>query len=148
MILLCPQIGCGHPMVLSGECAWNERGPACCDCTREWKTRPPMYEAVEKQYSSGVGQEKRCLQCNEPLENNTAYIYPHGIYMCKRHNTSAMQRAVTDPSGSGIGTREALVKYMLQVIKDRKQNKHDNSLGYYKRQLSRKKMTNRNRNKH
>jgi hypothetical protein len=140
MIMLCPQ--CGHPMVLDSDCAWNEKGPACCDCTRDWRNRPLMYVAVERQFEGA----KACLQCNEHLENNTAYGYPHGVYMCRRHSTSAMQKAVAETSGEWH-TKEELIKFMLKSIQDRKQSRHDNSLGYYKRQLARSKLTSRNKRK-
>lgn len=96
-ILLCPQLGCGMPMVLNTiYCAYNERGVACCDCTR--KMFADQHTNREKELMSrfvaDLEQEVSCSLCDRQLwMPSHLYWFPHNVIICRGHsNTSTTKR--------------------------------------------------------
>lgn len=96
-ILLCPQLGCGMPMVLDpAYCAFNDRGVACCDCTRAMHLN--RHQGRDRRsmetYVAPMDNFVICELCHVNLcKPSHMYWYPHNVVICKSHaNASTLKR--------------------------------------------------------
>lgn len=83
--MICPQLGCGLPMLFNAEmCAFNERGPACSICSKKMRERVDLQAQLVSQYS--VNPSTRCLKCNNLIQKNeSCHWFPFDIRICKKH---------------------------------------------------------------
>lgn len=118
-ILLCPQPGCGMPMVLSSrECVWNEHGPSCYDCSFKLRIKRLDYR---------IQFMTRCARCGIDLTRpDGIFLYPHGVSLCHRHHSQYPQlaSALQDPSYAvrcvdDVSTAAVIAEYCSMRRRDR-----------------------------
>jgi len=82
VIMLCPQQGCGMPMILDTErCAYNERGPACSDCSLLLNQTKQLKTIIDEKYG---GKIKFDYCQNEIGQPQNLYCFSFGIYICHK----------------------------------------------------------------
>jgi hypothetical protein len=99
-ILLCPQLGCGMPMVLDpAYCAFNERGVACCDCTRSMHINRHLGRdrCSMETYVAPMDNFVTCELCFANLcKPSHMYWYPHNVIICKSHSNASIMKRFND----------------------------------------------------
>lgn len=73
LVLLCPQPGCGYPMVLDPRCIYTEYGVACASCTMAATERPPF----------ATLWDKTCHLCHKRAREPR--LFPPDITVCGYH---------------------------------------------------------------
>lgn len=91
-ILLCPQIGCGMPMVLNTSyCIFNDRGVACCDCTRAMYASQHTEREKElmTRFVAELDQAVVCALCDKSMWlPSQMYWYPQNVVICRSHTNA------------------------------------------------------------
>lgn len=137
IILLCPQAGCGMPMVYDpAYCIFNERGVACVDCTRA----AHLARSVERErylletHVAPLDQCVSCVLCGQQLIGpRQMVLYPYQTVVCRHHANSAMRKAVkpfhavrSDPEDGAqlVEWRSELIEMMLRIdsVKQQRQS--------------------------
>ena len=97
MVMLCPQVKCGRPMVINRDCVTTPRGRACCYCTQKLQPSRVNFQGLLDYYTKN-STPRRCAVCAEVL-SKTAEIYVYGgslrIYVCRRHNSATLVAGAT-----------------------------------------------------
>jgi hypothetical protein len=119
-LLLCPQAGCGMPMVFDpAYCAFNERGVACVDCTRvihsaRYTRRDQHFLET---YVALMDTFVACELCGEDLwKPSQMYWYPRNIIVCRKHANAAMRQRLADHGlDVTVASREDIVKRLYEL---------------------------------
>jgi hypothetical protein len=129
-MMLCPQRGCGLPMVLDFKYTFfNHLGPACSECTK--KLRQPQ--------ATSITHDARCLKCWQPTQKpGRTHLYPHGVVLCKRHHLTGLARFIDDKEPVDKATTEKLI---IAYLQQRKIDKLEARQPQLKRELMHRKMT-------
>jgi hypothetical protein len=140
-ILLCPQPGCGMPMVLSSrECVWNEHGPSCYDCSFRLRMKRLDYR---------IDFMTRCARCGIELTRpDGIYLYPHGVSLCHRHHSQYPQLASilqTPEYAIRCVDRASTVRQIAEYYSLRRRERSKSNENYNKWVLKRSKMNTRSR---
>ena len=107
-ILMCPQSGCGMPMVYDPAYSlFNDRGVACVDCTVRLRTQRyterwanlleehTSKELYEVSYLIQEGDERECDLCTTPMATPAQmYWYPCNVIVCRKHPNATFKRAI------------------------------------------------------
>ncbi len=141
MIILCPQLKCGVPMVLDSEqCAWNDRGPACCDCTKKWRSEPIQMIELNAKYSPD--KPMPCVQCGVQCTPNNACLYPFGLFMCRNHSSPALVKLAESSTATDA---VELSKQIVIAVKEWKEGRRAGKQASWKAQRNRNKAASRNK---
>lgn len=73
IVLLCPQPGCGMPMVLDRRCIFTAFGVACASCTLAATERPPF----------ATQWDPMCCLCHKKAREPR--LFPHQLTVCGYH---------------------------------------------------------------
>jgi hypothetical protein len=122
-ILLCPQVGCGMPMVLdSAYCLFNERGVACCDCTRSLHAERYNKREVDlmDKFVADTNVSVTCAMCSVSLLlPSQMYWYPFNIILCKNHSSVSSVRRYNDEMmmkfADGNYTRDDVIRVLDKI---------------------------------
>lgn len=127
-IMLCPQLYCGVPMILSNQCAWTERGPCCSKCTV--KRNSDHY--IKMDTASSLLEEPfdkndtmthpTCAVCGCVLGSlGKMFWYPHSIVVCCFHTSNSISKKFRELyAGSEMDKEQALnlLNYLLHERKE------------------------------
>jgi len=132
-VMLCPQKRCGLLMVLDPEqSAYNERGPACSECTGKLRIRSVRAFVAPT-------HEQRCVKCVVPLPRpQNVFLYPHGVVLCRHHNMRGIAQCVKQKKPK---TSEETHAVIVKFIADRKAERHTASLPMLAKNLARAKQS-------
>lgn len=131
-IMLCPQRGCGMPMVLNTlECMFTSRGPACAICTRAYRAK------AEKPFSlRQKSLEFHCLRCGvgnkKKLTMVNSYLYPKGVVLCNVHHFAALQKYIEKMYNEDM-RHEDVAKLILGFVAQWKKNHRERNNAYHKK---------------
>lgn len=96
--LLCPN--CSAVMVLDPtNCAVTTKGPVCCTCTEALVDSRIVTKTKLLQWV-GIPDDQcavKCLKCDKELSNSdTIFIYTPGIFLCSRHHSPYIAKAMDE----------------------------------------------------
>jgi len=138
MVMLCPQVKCGRPMVINKDCVTTPRGRACCYCTQKLQPSRVNFQGLLDYYTKNP-TPRRCAVCAEVL-NKTAEIYVYGgplrIYVCRRHNSTTLVSHVKelvkaqseDSTSTDAQKREEMESLIVHVAVDREREMRTNKV--------------------
>lgn len=126
MILLCPQLECGAPMVLNKDkCEWNERGPACRDCTNKWKEQKRISNDGVLSEFLGENKTMKCIRCGNECSPATACVYPFGLFLCKKHSSDSFIQLALDSKATNAQELEKEIIDMIRLYRSSNKSRNE-----------------------
>jgi len=138
MVMLCPQVKCGRPMVINRDCVTTPRGRACCYCTQKLQPSRVNFQGLLDYYTKAPNP-RCCAVCSDVL-TKTAEIYVFGgalrIYVCRRHNSAALlshakelvKAQADDLTMTAAEKREELESMIISVATNRERELRTNKI--------------------
>lgn len=115
VIFLCPQQGCGMPMVFDADkCVYTERGYACAACSHRIRTEEnqPVTDLV-------LPEQMRCTMCDKVLRNpRSAFLYPMNTILCARHHRPFERICAAFSAHGSFHSQQEVIQLLQQVYKN------------------------------
>jgi len=148
VIFLCPQKGCGMPMVLNADkCAYTERGYACAACSHRLKVAESNDEQSEP--LSLIPEELRCTMCDKLITNPLyAFMYPMNIILCSRHHRPFERISVALERHGRFDSQKQVIACLQQVYSDIRKEIDQRYASWNKFQLQRSRQVTRSKHSH
>jgi hypothetical protein len=120
-VMICPQPGCGMPMVLDPkQSIYNSASAACFDCT---------HKATHRRVDYGLDFLTKCAKCDVSVPNpEKMFLYFKNVMMCNRCHKSypALKNHLHDPAvRSRCRDRESVIKEIVGYCRERKKQRED-----------------------
>jgi len=142
VIFLCPQKGCGMPMVFDvDKCAYTERGYACASCSHRIRSEEdqPGSEIV-------LPEELRCTMCDKLIRNpHSAFLYPMDTILCTRHHRPFERICKAFSSHGPFRDQQQVIQLLQQVYQDIRQETSVKYAGWNKFLLQRSRQATRSK---
>lgn len=138
--MLCPQLGCGMVMAVYPNLSlYNERGPACRECTeRIPRLQRQQQQQQQTKESKSVVSNDMCIMCIRPKDSTpfNTFMYPHGVNVCRKHHSHSLTEFVREHR---LASKEETTKLIVQFIQRKRRERHEARQPMYKRELAKRK---------
>lgn len=129
-IMICPQWRCGRFMVLDdherSDSLWNDRGPACLNCTVELAPNVRSYVALDSHFGKEGLAHNCSLRSFHPHEESSKrvkltdlHMMGYDVYVCRKHYRSKWMIELTQHIIQQYKTPQDIRQHLIESIETR-----------------------------